>query len=121
MRTKNYLLLVLVALSILVSIYEGLLYWYDLETSESLLQVCHFIFIVLLVFWVDSDSKDHPEIYRPYEYRYLMFLFWPVYLPYYFCRTRGAFGLLALSGFAGLFLMSYLVQWVIYAALTTAP
>jgi hypothetical protein len=114
MRTKTWLLRTLVALSVFVGVYEGVLYWYGFEATKSLLYLWQFVFVLLLVLWVDADSKDHPEIYRPYEYGYLVLLFWIPYLPYYLWRTRGALGLLALGGFVGLFYIGYLIQLIIY-------
>jgi len=69
---------------------------------------------VLLVLWVDTDSRDYPKIYRPYEYGYLVFLFWLPYLPYYLWRTRGWVGMLILGGFLVLLMLGYLVQWALF-------
>lgn len=114
MRTKTWPLRTLVALSVLVGIYEGVLYWHGFEATEHLRFLWQFVFLVLLVLWVDNDSKDHPEIYRPYEFGYFVLHFWLPYLPYYFWRTRGALGLLALVGLLVLFYMGYLVRLAIY-------
>jgi hypothetical protein len=116
MRTKTWLLLTLVGLSSLVSAYEGVLYWYDAEWTTNVLFIWDLVFIFLLVLWIDADSKDYRKIYRPFEYGYLVLLFWLPYLPYYLWRTRGALGLLALGGFAGLYFMGYLIQWLLHAA-----
>jgi len=115
-RPKTWLIVILVALSLLVSVYEGVLYWHDIEPNEGLLSLYGLIFVLVLILWVDADSKDYPTIYRPFEYGYLAFIFWLPYLPYYLWRTRKAVGLLMLLGFAGLFLMGFLTQLVIYAA-----
>jgi hypothetical protein len=98
MRTKTWLMVTLVALSILVGAHEAVLYWFDVEPTEGIRSVWSFVFVVLLVLWVDADSKDYPQIYRPFEYGYLVLLFWIPYLPYYLWRTRRAAGLLMLGG-----------------------
>ena len=116
MRTKTWLLSGLVVLSVLATVYEGILFWHDLEGNPRLLSVWGALFVLVLVLWVDLDSKAHPEIYRPYEYGYLVLLWWIPYVPYYLWRTRRFKGLLLLAGFVGLYLMSYMVQLVIYAA-----
>ena len=72
---KSFLLWTLVLVSLLGAIYEGVLYWHGVAPADNLLSLWQLFFIVLLVLWVDADSKDHPEIYRPYEYGYLVFFF----------------------------------------------
>jgi hypothetical protein len=115
-QTKTALLLSLVTLSVLLSVYNGVLLSYHAAPREGLLLLCQGARVVLLVLWVDADSKDHPDIYRPFEYGYLLLLFlWP-YLPYYLWRTRRARGLLLLAGFVGLFYLPNAVTVAIYAA-----
>jgi hypothetical protein len=115
-RNKTWLLLTLVAVSVLVAAYEAVLYWFDVEPTESVLSVWNFVFAVVLVLWVDADSKDYPQIYRPFEYGYLVLLFWIPYLPYYLWRTRGAAGLLLLGGLVALYFLGSLLQGIIYVA-----
>jgi hypothetical protein len=116
MKGKSFLLWALVVVSLSGALYEGVLYWHGAAPAGNLLSLWQLFFIVLLVLWVDADSKDHSEIYRPYEYGYLVFLFWLPYLPFYLWRTRRVFGLAMLGGFIGLFYLGYLGQWIIYAA-----
>ena len=116
MRTKTWFLLTLVAVSVLVAAYEAVLYWFDVESTGSIVPLWNFVFAILLVLWVDADSKDYPRIYRPFEYGYLVLLFWIPYLPYYLWRTRRAAGLLLLAGLVTLYFLGNLFQWVIYVA-----
>lgn len=115
LRPKTLLLAALITLSIGASIYEGVLYWHGLQVRGGAALLWPLVFLVLLVAWVDADSKDYPQIYRPFEYGYLVFLFWLPYLPYYLWRTRGVVGVFVLGGFIGLFMLGTLVQWFIYA------
>ena len=103
-RTKTWFLLTLTAVCVLVAAYEAVLYWFDVEPTGSVLSLWTFVFAILLVLWVDADSKDYPRIYRPFEYGYLVLLFWIPYLPYYLWRTRRAAGLLLLAGLVTLYL-----------------
>jgi hypothetical protein len=115
-RTKTWFLVTLVAASVLTGAYEVILYWLDVESAGSALSVSGLVFVVLLVCWVDADSNDYPQIYRPFEYGYLVLLFWIPYLPYYLWRTRRGVGLLMLAGFVALYFLGYLLQWAIYVA-----
>lgn len=116
MAKKNFLLAVLVVISLLGAVYEGVLYWHSVEPADNLVLLWQLFFIMLLVLWVDADSKDQPSIYRPYEYGYLVFLFWLPYLPFYLWRTRRAIGIAMLGGFLGLYFLGYLGKLLIYAA-----
>jgi len=95
--------------------YEGVLYWNGAEGSGGAEWISTTVAILFLVLWIDADSKGRPEIYRPYEYGYLLLFIWLPYLPYYMWRTRRVRGLLAFAGLAGLFFSRSLVQLGIYA------
>jgi len=116
MRKQSPYLVALFSLSVVATIYQAILFWHGADASENLLTALQFIFIVLIVLWVDADSKDFPNIYRPFEYGQLIFFFWLSYLPFYLWRTRRAFGLLLLLGFVLLFFLGYFAQWAIYLA-----
>lgn len=111
---KDFLLGALVVVSLLGAVYEGVLYWHSVEPADNLVWLWQIFFIVLLVFWVDADSKNHPKIYRPYEYRYLIFIFWLPYLSFYLWRTRRAFGMAMLAGFLALYSLGYLLMVLIH-------
>jgi hypothetical protein len=116
MRTKTWILGGMVTVSVLMALYEGVLSWHGLEGRPALLSLCGTVFVYLLVLWVDTDAKEHPEIYRPFEYGYLVLLWWVPYVPYYLWRTRGAVGLLMFLGFTALYLMAFLIQWLVYVS-----
>jgi hypothetical protein len=69
---------------------------------------------ILLALWIDADSKDHPEIMRPFEYKFLVWIFLIFYLPYYLLKTRGIAGLAPLAGFVALFASGIIVKLAIY-------
>ena len=66
--------------------------------------------VILLVMWIAADRKDHPQIERPFDYGFLVLMFWLPYLPYYLWRSRGAAGLWMFVGFLGLFWLGSLIQ-----------
>jgi len=111
----NFTIAALIGLSIIVAVYEGLLFYLGFETSREFEAVWGFVFVALLAIWVDADSRHQKKIYRPFEYSFLVFFFWP-YIPYYLIRTRRVYGLLAVLGLAVLFYLGYLLQWAIYYA-----
>jgi len=118
MRSNAKLILfVLIILSIVMGGYQGFLYTEELGLSQALYMVWGFVFLVLLVLWVDSDSKAFPSIYKPFEYGFLVFVFYIPYLPYYLIKTRGVVvGISYLLGFVLLFNIGFILQWLIYWA-----
>ena len=113
MRTKTWLLAPLVAVSVLGAGYESVFHLHGAAPRDFALYLWDFVFVILLALWIDADSKDHPEIYRPFEFGYLLLFLWLPYLPYYLWRTRRAWGLVVLGGFLALFFLGYLVRLAI--------
>jgi hypothetical protein len=113
--TSPYLIAIIVG-SVLVGVVETLSYWRDVEPTSPLVSAWPLAFLVLLVLWVIEDSKSHPNIDKPFEYGFLVFIWAIPYLPYYFWRTRRFKGLLLLIGFVALYLLGYFGQLVLYAA-----
>lgn len=74
----------------------------------------HLFFLILVIMWIDIDSMEQKSIYRPYEYGYLVFMYWIPYLPYYFIKTRGAKGVLLLLGLILLLNLGTIFQWMYY-------
>lgn len=112
---KNIILPAIIVSSIFVSCYEVWLYLADKDGSTSaLLNLWLFIYPAMLVFWVDIDSRNYKFIERPYEYGFLIFVYWLFYLPYYLWRTRSYAGIAMLLGFLFMYQLGYLINWLIY-------
>ena len=116
-NNAKFILAVLVVLSIIMGVYESVLYSKELEMAQSLNIIWSIVFLILLALWVSEDSKLYPSIYRPFEYGYLVFIFYIPYLPYYLVKTRGAIkGIAYLISFFVLLNIAWLLQWPIYWA-----
>lgn len=113
---KQFLLGALIVIPLLGAVYEGVLYWHGVEPADNLVWLWQVFFVVLVVLWVDADSKEYPRIYRPYEFGYLVLLFWLPYLLFYLWRTRRAVGSAMFAGFLALCSLGYLGRLFIYAA-----
>jgi hypothetical protein len=114
MHSKT-VLAALVVLSIIVASYEAVAFYYGHLVGPALQVIWSLVFLLFLVFWIELDSKSYNKVYRPYEFGFLIFLFWVPYLPYYLVRTRRALGVLWLLAFVFLFHLGYLLQVLIYA------
>ena len=116
-KNAKFVLIVLVALSLAMGVYEGFLYIKELEVTQALQGVWNFVFIILLVLWVNEDSKDYSGVYRPFDYGFLVLIFYIAYVPYYLVKTRGAaIGIGYLFGFLLLLNVGWVFQWIIYWA-----
>lgn len=101
--------------SALVALAQGIAAWQGVELTSLAVTVWPFLFCVLLVLWVLEDSRRHPEIYKPFEFDYLVLLWVIPYLPYYLWRTRRGRGVLMLLGFVALFCLGSGVRHAVHA------
>lgn len=103
--------------SIFVALHDAAFYWHDAEPTSNISAVWPYAFLLLLVMWMDQDSRTQPSIFRPsFDFGLLVFLCWIPYLPYYMWRTRGVKGIALVLAFAVLGLLSELLIWGIYVA-----
>lgn len=74
------------------------------------------VLVYLLVAWfVELDSKSQgKKIYRVYEHGLLVYYSWPVYVPYYFLKTRGWRGLMILVCLGLLLLLDWIAYGLFY-------
>jgi hypothetical protein len=114
MKLSTWIAVVMVATSIVAALRDGLFYWYSLNAPQSSVHIEHIFYLICLVLWIEIDSKSHPNIARPFDYGFLLYVFWLPYLPYYLWRTRGALGLLMSLGFLSLPMLGWTVQVGVY-------
>ena len=114
LRSATLYLLALVIGSLLVATVEVLAYWRDVEPSSPIVAAWPVIYWVLLVLWVVEDSKTQPNIEKPFEFEFLVFIWAVPYLPYYLWRTRRWRGMWLLTGLAALYFLGYFGQWAVY-------
>jgi hypothetical protein len=108
-RSSDYLIAFGI-LSVLMTGYVVAALWIIAEPSAPLLSLSMFVSVCLVALWVDADSRGRREIYRPFEYGWLVYVYWIPYVPYYLWRTRRAKGLLAFAGILFL-LLSWWIAW----------
>jgi hypothetical protein len=106
-----------IALGVAVGLYQATMFYLGHYTSAEFNKAWGYVFPLLLAFWVDEDSRDRAEVYRPtFDMGLFICLVWIIYLPFYLLRTRGARGWLWITGLLSLAFMGTILQWVIYAA-----
>lgn len=82
-----------------------------LEVSARGVVVWTLVYSLLVAMWVDADSRSRAEIYRPFEFGWLVLVAAVFYLPYYLLKTRGVLGIFWLLGFVVLPILGPLLQW----------
>lgn len=116
-KNQNVTIIAIVATSVLYASLEIVAALKGRDTSSATGLLWAGIFALAIALWTSNDAKRR-SLYKPYEYSYLVFLFWPFVLPYHLVRTRGVEGLLIFFCVMGLhFLpfMSGLVAWAYFA------
>jgi hypothetical protein len=114
MNHKKWLLASLIIVSVVSASFDGLFYFYNMSEDALTVTIGPILFTILLALWIDADSKEHPEIMRPFEYKFLVWMFLIFYLPYYLLKTRGVAGLFPLAGFVALFASGIIIKLAIY-------
>lgn len=114
MNRTTWLIASLIGVSVISALADGLYYWGGAISTPATPVLASFFSALLIASWVDTDSKDHPQVGRSFDFGFLVLTFCLPYLPYYLWRTRGAAGLLVFAGFVGLFCAGFFVQLVIY-------
>jgi hypothetical protein len=114
MNSKTWLIIALICVLTISAVFDGLYYWRGDPSTPATSALATAVSAFLLALWVDADSKDHPQVSRPFDYGYLVLIFWLPYLPYYLWRTRRTAGLLMFAGFLCLFSMGFFVQLSLY-------
>ena len=113
---SRYVLLVLIALSVVVGGYEAIDFYHGHLAGADLQRIWAIVFVLLLASWIQLDAKKHDNVARPFDFGFLVLVFWPFYLPYYLVRTRRALGIVWLAAFGCLLNLGYLLMLLIYAA-----
>ena len=106
-----------IGMNVLVALYQATAYYHGYQPSEDFQKVWAYVFVFLLAFWVDEDSRGRAEIYRPsFDIGFFMMLIWVLYLPYYLVRTRGSQGWVWIVGLFSLAYLGTILKWIVYAA-----
>lgn len=66
----------------------------------------------LMGWWLRTDSRKR-TVASVYDIGLFLYIAWPLVMPYYLVKTRGAKGLLFISGFVGAFFGTAVVGFVL--------
>jgi len=116
-RNKNLYIYALVVLSICLGIIEVLLNLQGKEVSESTQSIWGVVFFLLSILWAYYDA-DRSDFEKPFDFGFLVYVFWPVAFPWYLVKTRGAEGMLLFIGFISIWLGPWVAGLVAYVYFT---
>jgi hypothetical protein len=75
MSSRKWLIITLFCVLTISALFDGLYYWRGDPSTPSTDALATAVSAFLLALWVDADSKDHPQVTRPFEYGYLVLIF----------------------------------------------
>jgi CDP-diglyceride synthetase len=116
-KYQTVIILGVLIVAILYGLLEVLAALKEQATSDATNYLWTFIFALVIALWTSNDAKSR-DLYKPYEYSYFVFIFWPFVLPYHLVKTRGAEGLLMYLGVLGLYFLPFLSGLVAWAYFT---
>jgi hypothetical protein len=68
--------------------------------------------------WLREDSRRR-GVRWVFDMGLFLYIAWPVFMPYYLLKSRGAKGLLTMLGFIGVYVGAYLAGALLYILLTS--
>ena len=109
----NSILLVILAISVVLSGYSTFLEIREMSIGTSLEAAWAVAFAFLVTFWARNDAaKQH--VHRSLDFSFYFLALWPVALPYYLIKTRGVEGIVYFFGLAVLYFAPFLFGLIAY-------
>lgn len=112
MKTRKHLL-ALLAMSLVLTVYGGVLGYRGEYLSDELSGVWTVVFALCVALWAHADAAVQKQD-RPLDFSFWFFAVWPVALPIYLGRTRGVEGMILFAGFFLLYYAPFLSGLVAY-------
>lgn len=118
MNKKNILISALIFLAIGMGVVEVMLNSRGEVVSDSTQTLWGVISLILSIMWATADASTN-EFEKPFDFGFLMYIFWPVALPYYLVATRGIEGIVLFVGLISIWLGPWLAGLVAYTYVYT--
>jgi hypothetical protein len=116
LKNQTFLIMSLVVFALISATVAGFEVHRGGGVGEATESIWSIVFSMITALWANNDAKEK-KTYRPFEYSYFLFLFWPIVLPYHLTKTRGAEGLVTFFGVVSLYLLPFVLGlciWVYY-------
>lgn len=110
---KNLYIVILVLISLGMGVVEVAMNGRGEVVSDTTQWLWGLVFIVLSILWaVDDAQSSHFE--KPFDFDFLMYIFWPLAFPYYLLSTRKYEGIPLFLGFLMIGIGPWLAGLVAY-------
>ena len=85
---------------------------HGIEISGPFRVLTYFGFLIVMTFWLQKDSR-RSEAWRVWDFGFFMCLIWPLFVPYYLFKTRGAKGILPVIGLVGSYVIAFILGFLV--------
>jgi hypothetical protein len=116
-QSQKIIIYVLLALSIGMSVLAVTASVKDSEVSDVAQSLWSLAFVFLIIMWVFGDAKER-KFHKPFDFGFIIYVFWPILFPWYLVNTRGHEGILIFLGFIMLWIAPLLSGIIAYAYAT---
>ncbi len=89
----------------------------DDVVSDSIHVLWSFLVIIFTALWVNEDANSK-KFEKPFELGFLIYIMWPITLPWYLFSTRGVDGIIMVFGFIAIYLGPWLAGLTAYVYFT---
>ena len=113
MNRVSIIIIILLILSILTGVAEFYLNSKGIFEADRIQSAWGLVFLILTIMWAIDDSKKQ-DFERPFDFGFLMYIFWPLAFPYYLLATRKVEGFTHIVGFYGLWVAPWFAGLVAY-------
>ena len=100
----------LLALSVVNAVLYGVAASRRIELSESTEMLWLFVFSVLVAVWLKNDILERGSATSRQYPHFVLFLVWPLLLPYQLIASRGIEGVVLFLGFLAIYMAPYAAQ-----------
>ena len=84
---------------------------YDLEPPGSFVMLSYLLLFWLIGDWFSKDSKRY-NIEWVYDMGFFLYIFWPIFIPYYLFVTRGLKSTISITlGYVALYFGTYFISF----------
>lgn len=91
--------------------YLVFVYFFTEDFPSSQTQALYqFVLLVLALMFIVRENQQLRTIYHPHDFGFFALFVWPLFLPYYFVKTRGWRGILLFL----LFVVLLIAETVVY-------
>lgn len=116
-QSQKIIIYALIALSIGMSVLAVIASVKDSEISDVTQSIWSLAFVFLVIMWVYGDAKDR-KFHKPFDFGFIVYVFWPILFPWYLATTRGHEGILIFLGFIMLWIAPWLSGIIAYVYAT---